>query len=104
MYERSGAPSRSGVGTVMTATSKPREVGGIASSGGSPASSAAASCSSVTSSTYDCAGAQARRPASAAMSKPTTREADLGRAHRDRQPDVALPDDHDARHPVVERA
>jgi hypothetical protein len=51
MYVRSGLPSRSGVGTVITATSKPMQLRGSTLARYRPLSSAAESRSGVTSST-----------------------------------------------------
>ena len=53
MYERSGLPSRKGVGTVITATSKPAQVLASVVGTNRPEASAAASSSDEMSSTYD---------------------------------------------------
>ena len=95
MNERSGTPSRSGVGTVMIATSNPpRSTGSLV--GWNPAASARASSSSAMSSTYD-TPVRKESTRSGATSKPTTWKPSSLRPHRERQPDVTLADDRDPR-------
>jgi hypothetical protein len=53
MYDRSGAPSRRGVGTVITATSKSSTPSSVVTARYRPVASAAATVDSEMSSTYE---------------------------------------------------